>query len=418
MKKYILLSISVVVSFFSVNGQVLSNGNISSGLQGENVFLDAAHNFNAESNRGKGLVFPTVDLVNFEFILNGYVADDFTFEHYFNGMIVYNTTTGKTKTTGNRSSTAIDVVPGFYYFSNPQGHINQNVTDGKWLPLGNSATYTTNGSNGKDTLFVTNQNGSRDTVLLGELGGGGVTISLTKDTLFIINENGGIDTVYCGGGITTSLTKDTLFIRNPNGGIDTVLINSIDPDIIIEGISPITTEVQDKTVKIKLDGNPNDGDILVFNAEENKWMAQPLKRMSGEHIWLPAINLPWNITAATITVDLFKIYQQSFAPKSGTAGVPKLTGGGIEPAHYGGVLPGNYVSSEHGVALHSGNDNFRSLGRESDTSASFEYIVTYFDNNSIEILGLDANGILTYKPKEANIMPPTNTFINVLLIRK
>jgi hypothetical protein len=50
-------------------------------------------------------------------------------------MVVYNTATGTTLTTGIRPSTATAVTPGFYYFSNPNGVANGNVTAGVWTAM-------------------------------------------------------------------------------------------------------------------------------------------------------------------------------------------------------------------------------------------------------------------------------------------
>lgn len=134
-------------------------GNISSGTP----FLDASSYYHegvsGSNNIGKGLVFPQVDLVNFEF--NVTQPDGATvLPTWYDGMVVYNKSTGTTLTTGNRSSTATAVTPGFYYFYNPNGVDNQNVTAGRWVRIdgGNVApavpnslvatgTFTHNGGN-------------------------------------------------------------------------------------------------------------------------------------------------------------------------------------------------------------------------------------------------------------------------------
>ena len=169
MKKYIILSIMTTMSFI-LNGQVLSNQPVSNQLQNENAFLDASTNFSTEfndvdNNIGKGLVFPTVDLTAFEFRLEN--IDGFgIFPTFFNGMIVYNRTTGKTLTTGNRSSTATDVEPGFYYYYNPTGRdlfnisydVAEAVKAGEWKPFG--------GGNNKLSIkqvTIPVQNGTFDT---------------------------------------------------------------------------------------------------------------------------------------------------------------------------------------------------------------------------------------------------------------
>ncbi|KQT24078.1 hypothetical protein ASG22_08645 [Chryseobacterium sp. Leaf405] len=127
-----------------VAAQVLANGNvINSGITNSNVFFDASTTFSNEAgsgaNVGKGLVIPSVDLVNFQFDLT--LADGFTFPTFFDGMIVYNNATGTTLTAGNRSSTATLVSPGYYFFFNPNGGTNQTVQPGVWRPLGGDPKF-------------------------------------------------------------------------------------------------------------------------------------------------------------------------------------------------------------------------------------------------------------------------------------
>jgi hypothetical protein len=131
----------ILFSCFSV-AQVQVNNGTSSGINNSNVILDGSTSFSTEAGAGdyvgKGIIIPSVDLVNFEFDLS--LADGSTFPTFFDGMIVYNNATGTTLTTGDRSDTATPVVPGYYYFSNPDGYNNQEVTSGKWLRLGGSSS--------------------------------------------------------------------------------------------------------------------------------------------------------------------------------------------------------------------------------------------------------------------------------------
>ncbi|MGG5208546.1 hypothetical protein ACQWU4_06325 [Chryseobacterium sp. MIQD13] len=124
--------------------QVLTNQPTNATITNSNVLLDGSTNFSTESGAqpyvGKGVIIPSVDLVNFQFDLT--LADSVTFPTYFDGMLVYNNATGNTLTTGNRSSTATAVTPGYYYFYNPNGASNGNVTAGVWRPVGGgSAKY-------------------------------------------------------------------------------------------------------------------------------------------------------------------------------------------------------------------------------------------------------------------------------------
>jgi hypothetical protein len=77
-------------------------------------------------------------------------------------MLVYNSAIGTTLTTGNRSSTETAVTPGFYYFSNPDGASNGNITNGVWTPMGGgtptvpTALSTNSSTQIANTEFVAN----------------------------------------------------------------------------------------------------------------------------------------------------------------------------------------------------------------------------------------------------------------------
>lgn len=141
--KKIILGAFVALMSQSLIAQIYTQG-VDNSISGSNILIDGSSTFSVESgagaNVGKGIIIPSVDLVNFEFDLT--LADGFTFPTYFDGMVVYNNVTGATLTTGDRSSTSTNVAPGFYYFSNPDGANNGNVTGGTWIPLGSSAQQT------------------------------------------------------------------------------------------------------------------------------------------------------------------------------------------------------------------------------------------------------------------------------------
>jgi hypothetical protein len=139
MKRLIIFLTLVGISKFSF-AQIYTQGGVNNTVSGSNVLLDGSSVYSTEAGAGayvgKGVIIPSVDLVNFQFDLT--LADGFTFPTYFDGMIVYNNATGTTLTTGNRSSTATAVTPGFYYFSNPNGANSGNVTGGEWKAIGGS----------------------------------------------------------------------------------------------------------------------------------------------------------------------------------------------------------------------------------------------------------------------------------------
>jgi hypothetical protein len=143
----IFLLLSFLTFSLTINSQVLSNFPVNASITNSNVMLDGS-GFSVEAGAGadvgKGVIIPSVDLVNFQFDLS--LADGFaTFITFFDGMIVYNNASGTTLTAGIRSSTATVVAPGFYYYANPGGNNNyNNVTGdaqaatviGVWTPIG------------------------------------------------------------------------------------------------------------------------------------------------------------------------------------------------------------------------------------------------------------------------------------------
>lgn len=124
------------------NAQLLTNQPTTPTITNSNVLLDGSTNFSDESgalpNVGKGIIVPSVNLVNFEFDLR--LADGATFPTFFDGMLVYNNANGTTLTIGNRSSTATAVTPGYYFFYNPAGGTNGSVTAGVWRPMGGASS--------------------------------------------------------------------------------------------------------------------------------------------------------------------------------------------------------------------------------------------------------------------------------------
>ncbi|MBV7441869.1 hypothetical protein KRX57_10600 [Weeksellaceae bacterium TAE3-ERU29] len=115
-------------------GQVNLQAPASPVINQENPFLDASGYVNAKNNVGKGLYFPKTDLTQWEFKLDR--VDPGTFSNYFDGMIVYNSGTGKTIADETKGGKQIDITPGFYYFKNPnQTFPDGSVENGYWVKL-------------------------------------------------------------------------------------------------------------------------------------------------------------------------------------------------------------------------------------------------------------------------------------------
>lgn len=128
----LLLGMSIGNAF----SQIITNGATSTGITGENAFLDLSasfHDYFSTSSIGKGLAFPQADLTGWAFTAT---VSSGSFPSFLDGMIVYNSGTGNTPTTQVTKSTY--VTPGFYYFSNPTGADNFSIADGEWLRLTNN----------------------------------------------------------------------------------------------------------------------------------------------------------------------------------------------------------------------------------------------------------------------------------------
>lgn len=144
MKKYI--SIFAIGIFSTAYSQVQTNGNTSNSLDNTNYFLDGSYfNGQADKSVGKLLGFPQTDLSTFEFKTQ--IAEDEVVTSFFDGVVVYNTKSGKTGANPDTQGIQVDIEPGFYYFYNPKGVDNQSVAEGKWVRIGGGASTSAAGAN-------------------------------------------------------------------------------------------------------------------------------------------------------------------------------------------------------------------------------------------------------------------------------
>lgn len=92
------------------------------------AFIDASSNTinNSSQGVGKGLVFPRVDLANFNFV--GTTGVPSNFPSRFDGMLVYNTADSGIAASGNTEGS---LSPGFWYYNNT----STSSTGGTWRPL-------------------------------------------------------------------------------------------------------------------------------------------------------------------------------------------------------------------------------------------------------------------------------------------
>ncbi|MFU2095075.1 fibrobacter succinogenes major paralogous domain-containing protein [Ornithobacterium rhinotracheale] len=137
MKKQ-LLFLGMLLTGAGAFAQINTQGNIVPSINGQNPFLDAS-GYNAVGNSiAKGLYFPSADLTKWEF--NVGVVNPSTFSSYFDGMVVYNSGTGKTLADTSKGGKQVEVTPGFYYFKNPgQSFPVGSVANGQWVRLGAEA---------------------------------------------------------------------------------------------------------------------------------------------------------------------------------------------------------------------------------------------------------------------------------------
>ncbi|AQY21912.1 hypothetical protein [Riemerella anatipestifer] len=132
MKKNII-AISVLLGTWAY-GQINTQSNLNPVINQENPFLDASGYNRSNNNIGKGLYFPKVDLTTWEFKISS--INPGKFSTYFDGMIVYNSGTGKTLADTSKGGKQVEVTPGFYYFKNPnQTYPNGSITNGEWVKL-------------------------------------------------------------------------------------------------------------------------------------------------------------------------------------------------------------------------------------------------------------------------------------------
>ena len=116
--KLIIFSTAVMLFSLTLVSQIRTVNSPNNGVAGNSsAFIDASSNIgvNNSASLGKGLIFPQTDLTNFTaFRSVGAVGLPNNYRNYFDGMIVYNTATGQS------SIGDVSVVPGFYYYSNPE----------------------------------------------------------------------------------------------------------------------------------------------------------------------------------------------------------------------------------------------------------------------------------------------------------
>lgn len=130
MKK--IVTLSLFIASLTGYSQVRMTGSTIA-QSTSSAFIDASSQAtnNSSTTRGKGLVFPRVDLTSFTLTPTS-VGTPTNFPSRFDGMIVYNTAS-----TGNAGvgTTEGVLTPGFWFYDNK----TTSLTGGTWKPLGSGA---------------------------------------------------------------------------------------------------------------------------------------------------------------------------------------------------------------------------------------------------------------------------------------
>ena len=264
MKNFIspILLYSLILFSINLSSQIQSNGTATAAITGENPFLDASTNFDISvdpSSSGKGLVFPRTDLTSFAFKTD--LADGINFPTYFDGMIVYNSGTGNSATGDNNPSTATAVTPGFYYFSNPEGATNGNITSGVWTPMGggSSNSHLTGAivTSGNTTSLGSFSSSELATAVSDETGTGSVVLaaspSLTGTPTVPTASSGDSSSQIANTAFVANAVKSRLSIKTSDYTLNsqdyTVLCNASSATISLTLPSP--SESADKIIIIK-----------------------------------------------------------------------------------------------------------------------------------------------------------------------
>lgn len=168
--KKIILTLALVLITASINAQVNTFSNPTTTLTNTNFFLDASNYEGlANGSYARGLGFPRTNLTSFVF--DTQVIDNIDISSDFDGMVVYNSTSGNTAS-GQGVVTA--VTPGFYYFSNPGNP--GNITSGQWKPLGGGSSVDIKTT---ETVTGTKVNGAQVYGIKGSFTADGTTATVT-----------------------------------------------------------------------------------------------------------------------------------------------------------------------------------------------------------------------------------------------
>jgi hypothetical protein len=236
----------------SVNSQVrlvsTSNTSVNS-----SAFIDASsvNSNNITVGKGKGLVFPRVDLTTFQFV-SGTTGIGSSFPTRYDGMLVYNTGTGNTLSMA--SDNVVAVTPGFWYYDNK----STTLKGGTWKPL-NSSNNLTGAivTTGNTTSLGSFSSTELATALTDETGTGSVVLatspSLTGTPTVPTASSGDSSSQIANTEFVANAVKNRLSIKTSDYTLNsqdyTVLCNASSATISLTLPSP--SESTDKIIIIK-----------------------------------------------------------------------------------------------------------------------------------------------------------------------
>ena len=189
-KYYIIIAIfflSITVSHSQVR---IVNTASNTAAPSSSAFIDASSSLsnNSSTNRGKGLLYPRVNLTTFTAFGGSPHGLSTSYPSRFDGLVVYNTATSGVAGVGATDGT---LSKGFWYYDNPTatGGAPNNVTSlnaGTWRPLGGGGgggAVAVDDDTPTDSDLIINSNQEKVVRLTGTANGVSTHIDLGTTTL-------------------------------------------------------------------------------------------------------------------------------------------------------------------------------------------------------------------------------------------
>jgi hypothetical protein len=191
-----ILSFIILFSAFYVTAQVRMTGTNTSAVN-SSAFIDASSQStnNASVDKGKGLVFPRVNLETFTFA-SGTTGIATSFPSRYDGMVVYNTASSGVAGVGTTEGT---LTPGFWFYENK----STSITGGTWKPLGAGEAGSIKDITATEVVLDTKIDGAQLYAIKGSFTATGTSsaVTITKPT--------GMSKYY-----TIVILKDGMVFRN------------------------------------------------------------------------------------------------------------------------------------------------------------------------------------------------------------